>query len=215
MQRNISGMAKGTLAALTLTAAASNAFAQSRYTDMFNGNTINCAKLQGQNNPTPGGFTCGFAQEIDQYMQGAKLSCSGGEGDSFAAMGPAASHMANFHGQPGLFMHLQTQIALYNASKNAQEAVKLLERDHPGQGLEFFYTHYAIEAMATLLRQGHSFDASVNHVVSKFNEWGRSLPGGGTSAESFKKFLLENPIVDARLVCLQQYKSIPWSNYER
>lgn len=215
MKINMLGLAKNSAAALTITAAASAAFAQQSYTAQFNGNTINCATLQGRSDPTPGGFTCGFVKEIDKHIPGPPLDCSGGEGDSFAAMSPAADHMDRYHGMPGLHQHVQTQMALRNTGNNNQAAVSWLENRYPGQGREFFITHYTTEALAQRLSAGHSFNESAQAIVGAYQRWGWELPGGGTGVASLERFLAENPIVQGRLVCLKQHPNTPWSTYER
>ncbi len=215
MKTNISQFTKSTAAALALTAAASSAFAQSSYTGQFNDNTINCETLQGRLDPTPGGFTCGFVQEVDRYKAGAKLKCAGGEGDSFSAMQPAASHMADFHGEPDRFQHLRTQIALKLNNDDARAAVSFLEENHPGQGREFYFTYAAMEGLAHRLRQGKGYNTAASEVVQIFNQRDWDVPGPGNNEEALWTFLKDNPAMEARLVCLQEYPDLPWSTYQR
>lgn len=213
MKATLSKLAKSSVTALTVTATA--AFGQSSHTVEFYGNTINCEKLQGRLDPVPGGFTCGFAQEIDKYMSGQKLNCGDNEGYSFSSMIPAADHMATFHGQPGLLQHTWTDAALVQANNNIKAAAQYLNEKHPGQAADFYFAHRAIESMVYLLRSGDTFDQAFSKVVADFNQKGMTIPGDKADGiDSLKSFLRDNPAVDARLICLANYPDIPWSTYE-
>lgn len=195
--------------------AATSANAQDGYTASFNGHSINCATLQGVQDRNPGGFTCGFVKEVEQYVPGPRLSCDTNEGANLSVMQPAGAHMRQAHGQPALDHVVQTSASLINSSNDAGAAVSALEGLFPGQSRNYYFTYAAVEGIAQRLQDGVRFNTAVSQVLQSFNDKNWDFPGEGNSVDGFERFLQQNPVVGARLSCLAQYPNTPWQTFER
>ena len=193
---------------------ASSAAAQ---TIPFQGHNLNCATLQGAQDPMPGGITCGFVEEVEQYFNGPMLNCDPNEvGYSPVALQAAARHLDVSHDQPALYGHVQTTIARINARGNGTQPMAELQATNPGEASGLYATWLAIEGTRDRMERGDPFNTAVTTVAGAMDENGYRLPSSsGSTAQDRQDLIRENPVTSAYLQCSARYPQPTWDHFEQ
>lgn len=209
--------------ALGTTLGATAVQAGPEHTINFNGHALNCATLQGFNDGHPNpelryDLTCGFIEEVEQYIQGPKLKCNPDvEGYKFEALQPGARHMAVGHSQPGIYGYTETWVAKINALASGKKTSEELQRTHvdTGEVRDLYLSYLAIQGIKSDIEKGASLSAAIDHITSQFSERSVRLPGTqGPAAQMIREFLSKNPVVDGFLQCKEKFPRSTWPTYE-
>lgn len=195
-----------------------NANAQSSsYGIDLNGNSLNCATLQGQRDLVPGGLTCGFVEEVEQYIEGPKLSCKPGQrAYDPVTLQQAAYHMRASHGQPALYAFSETMIARINSTAEGKRFITVLAENHPREFREFLATYIAIENTVENLEKGMSIRDAVITAARALDDNNLTLPKtSGSTAQDIQDLFNNNPVMFAYAKCSQIFPVPLWSTADR
>lgn len=190
----------------------------------FDGNNLNCATLQGARDPIPNGMTCGFVEEVEQYMVGPKLKCDRkADGRSSVSLRRAAQHLRDFHAQSGLFGYTEGMIATENSKRDGTNPLAELSKNDAAKGIEYYLIYAATEGVANRTGNGYSIPAAITETASqaegaasRFEKKGHKMPWARGSVKGVLEDLFNgNRVLNAYLQCRKKFPKPIWNQYER
>ena len=241
IEKNKRGLSSTKLAPLAIAGIVSTFSAASKaqptYSVDFHGHDVNCATLQGANDPFPGDETCEFIEEVEQYIKGPKLSCPTDKKSYLPSSRIfAAQHLADAHKQPGLLIYQKVEEAKLKANKNSatllkgiketnpgrddafykselsnalrQNIIQEVDRHFPGQGKDFYNTYTAMRFMQGYVKKGLPFPVAAQQTKATLDRAGFNL------SQSINSLYFNNPVIRVKLECNYEYPNPAWSTYE-
>ncbi|MEM1182312.1 MAG: hypothetical protein AAGM22_28440 [Acidobacteriota bacterium] len=189
----------------------SKAKAGSDYSIAYAGFEINCATLMGSEEARPGGLTCGFLNEVQQYYRGERTICDPKAATtSLAAIADAGDHL-QFHGQSGVLAYASVVGSMAKAAAGNLEWREEMIAIDPAKAADYYSIFLALEQIKKELSSGKSAVEAVEETARSFAERNAVFPNPHRSESPIKAMLVMNPIMSAYAVCGANYPEPGWA----